>query len=400
MTTSMAFIAALPLVYALAAAPASGDTAAVVKGNNRFGFDLYHRLNGGSGNLFLSPYSISTALAMTEAGAKGQTAEQMRHVLHLPSDAEAQAGLTHLMKELNAGGAKKAYQLSVANALWGASNYPFRPDYLKRVKDNFGAELTNLDFAANPDGARHTINGWVEKETNDKIKDLIGPGVLGARTRLVLTNAIYFKGMWERPFKKEQTKDEPFRTSTGAQPKVPLMHQTARLLYAEADGLQALEMPYAGKDLAMLVLLPHKDDLSGLESKLSPEFLDAVSSKLEWQEVIVSLPRFKTTAQFELSHELSSMGMGLAFSGQGDFSGMTTATEPLQISEVIHKAFVDVNEEGTEAAAATAVTVRAAAIARPKPLPVFRADHPFVYLIRDVRNGSVLFLGRMTDPTK
>jgi serpin B len=376
------------------------DTAGVVKGNNRFGFDLYRRLASQDGNLFLSPFSISTALAMTSAGAKGETADQMTRVLHFPPQEELHPALARLMHEINAGGEKKAFQLSTANALWGASDCLFRPEFLKLVKDNYGANLTNLDFARDAEGARHTINTWVEKETNDKIRDLIGPGVLNARTRLVLTNAIYFKGKWETPFKKDRTKDESFRVAAGKEIKAPLMHETARLGYMASDEFQALELPYAGQDLSMLVLLPRKDDVTALEKKLTSELVDDVVAKLERQEVIVSLPRFKTTAKFELSRTLAEMGMPLAFSAKADFSGMTTASEPLEISDVIHKAFVDVNEEGTEAAAATAVAVRAAAIARPKPVPVFRADHPFVYLIRDVRNGSVLFLGRLADPTK
>jgi serpin B len=401
MKLCVAVVAALPFVCTIAAmVPADIGTSAVVKGNNRFGFELYHQLSGKDGNLFLSPYSISTALAMTSAGARGETAEQMQHVLHFPPQNELHAALAQVMQELNAGGAKKGYQLSVANALWGASNCAFRPEFLKLVKDNYGADLTNLDFTRDAEGARQTINSWVEKATNDKIKDLIGQGVLTARTRLVLTDAIYFKGKWDVPFRKDRTKDEPFRTSGGDKPKAPLMHQTARFRYANLDDYQALEMPYAGREMALLVLLPKKDDLAGLEKKLTSELVDDAVGKLEPGEVAVSLPRFKTTAQFELSHTLADMGMPLAFSGHADFSGMTTSAEPLAISEVIHKAFVDVNEEGTEAAAATAITVTRASVARPMPIPVFRADHPFVYVIRDVRNGSVLFLGRCADPTK
>jgi serpin B len=389
-----------PLCAAVAAGPVEKVSPAVVKGNNEFAFDLYHHLTDKPGNLFLSPYSISTALAMTSAGARGKTAEQMEAVLRFPPQAELHAAFATLINEINAPGANRGYQLSTANALWGAKGYPFRPEFLKLARDNYKAELTNLDFAGDPEGARQTINRWVEKETQDKIKDLIAQGVLTSATRLVLTNAIYFKGTWAAPFKKNLTRDEPFRTPGGAKPKVPLMNQTAEFGYMETDDFQALELPYAGKELATLVLLPKKDDVGGLEKKLSSRLVTDVVKKLVRQEVVVHLPRFKSTSEFELSAALSAMGMPLAFSRQADFSGLTDSQEPLQLGLVIHKAFVDVNEEGTEAAAATAVGVRATAmVVRPKPTPVFRADRPFVYMIRDVRNGSVLFLGRLADPS-
>ncbi len=397
----VALLTAVALVCSFAfASPADVEVATLVKGNNQFAFDLYHKLSGKEGNLFLSPYSISTALAMTSAGARGKTAEEMTNVLHFPAQEELHPTMAALIRTINVGGGKKGSELSTANALWGAPGYPFRPEFLNLARREYGAELRNLDFAGDPEGARRTINGWVERATKDKIKDLIARGVLDAGTRLVLTNAIYFKGTWERPFRKEGTRDEDFRAS-GGKVAARMMHQKAHSGYVETDELQALEMPYAGKDLALLVLLPKKDDLSGLEKTLNAEFVAHLVASLTQQDVLVSLPKFKTTAQFELADTLKSMGMPLAFSGQADFSGLTLSQEPLMLSAVIHKAFVDVNEEGTEAAAATAVAVTvASAVVRPKPVPVFRADHPFVYLIRDRRNGSVLFVGRLEDPTK
>jgi serine protease inhibitor len=402
MKLSIASFITLSLIGAvMAAEPAKVDPAAVVKGNNRFAFELYQRLRHEEGNLFLSPYSISTALAMTSAGARGKTAEQMASVLHFPPQDELHSSLARLMHTINAGGAKKGYQLSTANALWGAKDCPFRPEFLKLAKQYYGADLTNLDFSGDPEGARRIINQWVEKETQDKIKDLIAQGVLQPDTRLVLTNAIYFKGNWDRPFQKERTREQVFRTPNGAKPKAPLMNQTEHYGYTETEELQALELSYTGKELALLVLLPKKDDLAGLEQKLTADLVAGIVGKLRQQTVIATLPKFKTTAQFELAPTLAKMGMSLAFSRDADFSGMTQSQERVAISNVIHKAFVDVNEEGTEAAAATAVVVtRASAIAPAKPIPVLRADHPFVYLIRDVRNGSILFLGRLADPTK
>jgi serpin B len=380
---------------------AQADGTDVVKGNNQFAFELYRQLGEQKGNLFLSPYSISTALAMTSAGASGKTAEEMAKVLHFPPQDKLHPALAALRYELNGGSSKKNYQLSTANALWGAKGYPFRSEFLKLVRDNYGADLTNLDFIRDAEGARRTINAWVEKETQDKIKDLIAPGILNADTRLVLTNAIYFKSNWVLPFKKKRTKDEPFHLSDNATTKASLMNQTARFGYAETGHFQALELPYGGKQLAMLVLLPKKDDLAGLEGKLTSGLMAGIVSQLKQQKVVVTLPRFKVTAQFELSDVLGKMGMPSAFRFSHDFSGLTTARERLRISAVIHKAFVDVNEEGTEAAAATAVGIEKQSAERNlKPLPVFRADHPFVYMIRDTRSGVVLFVGRLADPSK
>ncbi len=402
MKLSILVIAAVALLAAAAAAsPPRADYSAVVRGNNQFAFDLYQRLRSDKGNLFFSPYSISTILALTSAGARGETAEQMTHVLHFPPQAQLHPSLAALMRQVNAGGAKNEHQLSTANALWAAKDFTFRPEFLRLARDSYGAGARNLDFAADPEGARATINGWVEKETRDKIRDLIAQGDIRPDTRLVLTNAIYFKGKWGQPFKKDRTKDEPFRAAGGSRPKVPLMSQGSRFAYAETDDYQALQLPYGGKDLTMLVLLPKNDNLAALEGQLSAEMIDGVVGKLALQNVAVYLPRFKSTARFELGDRLKEMGMPLAFGDRADFSGLTLSREELKISKVIHKAFVDVNEEGTEAAAATAVTVvPAAAAARPRPVPVFRADHPFVYLIRDSRSGSVLFLGRLADPTK
>jgi serpin B len=398
MSRKNALPALLALLWSVAAASAAENgRAAVVKGNSQFATDLYRRLVNKPGNLFFSPYSISTALAMTSADARGKTGEEMQTVLRFPPQAELHPALATLMNEINAPAENRGYELRSANALWGASGLPFRTELLKLARDNYKAELANLDFAGNVEGARRTINQWIEKETQEKIKELIGPGVVSPSTRLVLTNAIYFKGTWAVQFVKGFTRQAPFRTAGGASPKVPLMKTTAEFGYAETDDFQAVELPYAGKELATLVLLPKKDGLADLEKILTADLLSAVVSKLTRQRVEVYLPRFKTTSKFELSRTLSNMGMPLAFSARADFSGLTDSQEPLQLGFVVHKAFVDVNEEGTEAAAATAGLVNSPG-ARPRPGAVFRADHPFVYLIRDTRSGSILFLGRLADP--
>jgi serpin B len=377
------------------------DVLAVAKGGNEFATDLYGRLGSDkSTNLFFSPYSISSALAMTCAGAEGETQAQMAKVLHFPlPEAKLNLAFDSLRKLLNDSENTPGFQLRVANRLWGQQGFHFLPDFLQVTKADYGAELGLLDFKQ-ADAARETINSWIEEQTNDKIQNLIAPGVLDASTRLVLTNANYFKARWTHEFNKGATTEAPFHVSGSQQIAVPTMHQTQRLRFSASDGVQLLELPY-GKtgSLSMLILLPKAiDGLGALEKLLTSENLQTWSAGLQTRLVKVDLPKFKTTSQFSLGDVLESIGMSLAFSDKADFSGMSTE-EQLFISDVIHKAFVDVNEEGTEAAAATAIAMRAAAM-RPRPEePVeFRADHPFVFLIRDNRTQSILFLGRMVNP--
>jgi serpin B len=386
-------------VMATSARAPQRDVAAVVKGNNQFAFELYGQLRPKDGNLFFSPNSVSTALGMTYAGARGETAAEMAKTLHftLGQDRLHPAFAT-LLEQLNAGGKKRGYQLRVANALWGQKGYGFTKDFLTLAQKNYGAGLHEVDFAGATEQARKTINAWVEKQTEDKIKELIKEGMLDSLTRLVLTNAIYFKGDWASQFKKDLTREEPFQLSPAQRVGVPMMRQTHEFNYLDAGTLQILEMPYVGKELSMVVLLPKKvDGLPEVEQSLSTEKVAGWLGKLRKQEVIVSLPKFKTTSEFSLKQELASLGMKRPFAEGADFSGMNAGKEELYISEVVHKAFVDVNEEGTEAAAATGVIIKA----RSAPIqPVFRADHPFVFFIRDTRHDSILVLGRIVDPTK
>jgi serine protease inhibitor len=373
---------------------------AVVQGNNAFGLALYAKLRTeGKGNIFLSPYSISTALAMTYAGAKGKTAAEMKGVLHFTvPEEQLHPAFAALTAKLHANTTKQGYQLRIANRLWGQSSFHFLPTFLQVTRDDYGAELARVDFTGNTEAARHAINSWIDEKTENKIKDLIAQGVLGRLTTLVLTNAIYFKGDWQRKFDAKARKDAPFSLTPEEKVTVPMMHQRGDFAYGVVGEVQVLELPYAGKDLSMFVLLPKRvDGLADLEQKLSPETLKAWTSGLREQKVEVYLPKFKMSASFRLDGVLSSMGMPLAFSDEADFSGMDGKRD-LFISAVIHKAFVDVNEEGTEAAAATGVVMSRSAMVVQNP--TFRADHPFLFLIRDNRTGSILFLGRMMNPTE
>jgi len=392
---------------------ASGQTdeQVVVQGNNKFALALWAKLRVREGNLFFSPYSISTALAMTYAGARGPTEAQMARVLHFPTSPNKETApptaweamrfhttYGRLIKQFNSRGQKHTYELVVANALWGQKGYEFLTGFAELINDKYGGELNAVDFVTDPETARQTINAWVGKKTKDKIKDLIARGVLDQMTRLVLTNAIYFKGTWARQFNKDKTKESPFTLVGGQKVDVEMMNQTALFGYMETEDFQGLEMLYADGDLSMIIFLPKRiDGLADFEKTLTAERLSRWLARFSKREVIVSIPKFKMTSQFSLSSVLKSMGMTTAFvPGVADFSGMNGKRD-LFISAVIHKAYVEVNEEGTEAAAATAVTMKIT-IAEPLPMPVFRADHPFLFLIRDNRSGSILFIGRVANP--
>jgi serpin B len=381
------------------------DQSVVAKGGMAFAIDLYGRLAAEPGNLFFSPYSISNALAMTYGGAAGHTAEEMAKTLHLnlPSQ-RLHAAFGGLDQALNEDGKKGGCSLNLANALWGQRGTAFLAPFLDLVKTNYGAGLNAVDFRNDAEGARKTINDWVADKTNGKIKDLIAPGVLKDLTRLVLTNAIYFKGRWEQEFKAQSTSEQTFRIAPGRQIRARLMEQTGNFGYFDGGTFQLLEMPYKGADLAMAALLPKDDDgLTALERALSAEALQNWLALARYGDVHVYFPRFKITEQFSLAEELKALGMVEAFDDRkADFSLMNGKqpgqADSLFISDVIHKAFVECNEEGTEAAAASAVVMmRALAMPRHSP-PVFRADHPFLFLIRDRRSGAILFLGRIVEP--
>lgn len=388
----------------IVAAPGSGaNFPGLAAGNTRFALDLYGRLRGTAGNLFFSPYSISTALAMTTAAARGETAREMVSTLHLPEDpARMSESFRALITETNGGGDRsaRADELVTANALWLQRGQPLLPAFLESARADFLAALNEVDFRADAEGARRAINTWVERQTREKIRDLISPGVLNSATSLVLTNAIYFKGGWLQPFSKSATREDgSFTTVDGSKVTVPLMGLTRSFGYHDGDSFQMLELPYAGGSRSMVVLLPKQaGGLATLEASLTSKDLAGWLEKLKPQRVSLELPRFRIEQRFGLADVLRTMGMRLAFdSGQADFSGLTGRRDHA-ISEVIHKAFVDVDEAGTEAAAATAVVMPRSAAFQPTPPIPFRADHPFVFLIRDRTSASILFLGRVANP--
>jgi len=378
----------------------------VAAANNRFAYDLYTTLakdpaNSGH-NLFYSPFSISYAFAITGEGAKRKTQDEIFSVFHFPkNDTIRRSGFAQINVGINT--ADAGYTLRTANALWAEKSYPFLPAFIGIARKYYSAEVTNLDFINTPEESRATINQWVEKKTENKIHNLLPSGSIISLTRLVITNAVYFKGTWFRQFDAAQTKEADFRTENGASVKARMMQDTgneAKYVYTETNSVQYIELPYAnnsGKALSMIVILPKGDDLKPAEAVLNDNNLSAISGSAYSQRVKLYLPKFRMETEYRLPKALREMGMPTAFTTGADFSGMD-GTPNLSISDVIHKAFIDVNEEGTEAAAATAVIMMAGAAHPGGSPPEFRADHPFVFLIQDKETGTILFIGRVVNP--
>ncbi len=381
--------------------PAPEKAISVISANNLFAFDLYSKFNKDEdSNLFFSPYSLSVALTMTYEGARGKTAEEMQSVLHIPENAgQRRNGFKETYDEINK--KDKKYKLSTANALWAQKDYKFLKEYLDIAEEYYHGKSTNVDFIDEEERekSRQLINKWVEEQTNDKIKDLIPQGALDSLTRLVLTNAIYFKGNWLTQFDKKDTTEQDFKTGSGNMVKVPMMSLTkdVEFNYAETNDIQILEMPYDGEELSMIIVLPKENSLKNVEKTLNVEKVSEWKSALVNQKVIVFLPKFRFETKYFMVEMLSEIGMPTAFTESADFSGMDGTTS-LLIQNVIHQAFVDVNEEGTEAAAATAVIVGIESVG--PVIPVFRADHPFIFIIQERKTGNILFLGKVNDPTK
>ncbi|MFH1211643.1 MAG: serpin family protein [Candidatus Woesearchaeota archaeon] len=384
----------------------------VVDANNRFAFELYSEIaKSEKGNLFYSPYSISAALAMTYEGAKGQTADEMKSVFHFPETAVLRPNFAAIYNDIN--DANGEYELKTGNALWVQQDYPFLKDYLNTVENYYGGKTANLDFIGETEKSRETINSFIEEQTNGKIKDLISS--LDPMTRLVLTNAIYFKGTWEWEFDKSDTREQDFWITSANAVKVQMMFmdpEKAKFNYADLDNLQILELPYKGDKLSMLIILPKQGedydlgtgekivyDYSLEDIELSNEKLSEYKAQMsETKLSSISIPKFEFDTKYSsMGDTLKALGMPSAFNpGSADFSGMT-GKQDLFISQVIHQAYVKVDEKGTEAAAATAVKMTATSAMQPN---VFKADHPFIFIIQEKETGNILFIGRVVDPAQ
>ena len=375
----------------------------VVGANNQFAMDLYSKYKSKEGNVFYSPYSISSALTMTYEGAKGRTAQEIQAVLHLPNSIdEVRSGYQNVNNELNK--ADKQYNLSVANALWTQEDYPFINTYLENVEEFYDGKATNLNFKTDTENSRITINNWVENKTNNRIKDLIAKEVLLPDTKLVLTNAVYFKANWSKQFNVDKTHNGTFTLGSGQNITSEFMSQEDNFSYGETGNLKILEMNYLGNDLSMIVILPKENKLSDIENEIKVDNLKNWKNSMSDEKVIVILPKFKFETKYDMSDDLKQMGMPTAFKyPDADFTGISppTANSPngeLYISAVIHQTFIEVAEYGTEAAAATAVimsTGSSGPIEQPK---YFIADHPFIFIIQQKSTGNILFIGRMSNP--
>ncbi|MGE3164208.1 MAG: serpin family protein [Planctomycetota bacterium] len=379
------------------ASPPPPDDAVAVEaaGLRRFAFELYGELRSRDGNLFVSPYSVSAALTLAYVGAAGKTEQEMATALHLGADRAAALQSRAAIHEPYRRRDLDRSQLVIANRFWGQSGVGWRPSFIEECQRYFDATHAHLDFAADSAACRDTINQWVSERTDAKIPQLIPEGILDASTRLVITNAICFKGTWITRFESANTQDGPFHVRPDQTVDVPLMRSKSRFPHARGDGWQLLGLPYAGDRFSMVILLPDSvDGLAELEAKLSADQAAAWTALLEPTSVAIVLPRFRLRTRVELAPVLAKLGMESTFTTRADFSRMTEG-EPLAISNVIHEAFVEVNEEGTEAAAATGVVLKRAA---PRPNPRFVADHPFLFWIHDRATNCILFLGRVVDP--
>jgi serpin B len=378
------------------------DEALLIEGNSAFAFNLYQALREKDGNLFYSPHSISLALAMTYAGARGETEQQMADTLHfILSQDSLHSAFNSLDIELGKRGQEaqgkdgEGFRLNIVNAIWGQKDYSFLPAFLDVLAQNYGAGLRTLDFIKESENSRVTINDWVSDQTEGRIEDLIPQGAIDALTRLVLTNAIYFNAAWEYPFNEDMTAEGPFYLLDGEQVTVPMMKQTESFGYTEVEGYQAVELPYDGGELSMVIFLPEAGQFEAFEQGLQAQQVDTIIKSLRLAEVTITMPQFEFDSDFSLKDTLAGMGMPIAFTENADFSGMTGNRE-LFISDVIHKAFVSVDEKGTEAAAASAVIMTLSAM--PSQLVEVTIDRPFIFLIRDIDTGAILFVGRVLNP--
>lgn len=379
------------------------DLTMLVEENNAFAFDLYQLLRQDNNNVFFSPYSISQALAMTYAGARSDTEKQISDTLHFIMSQErlhpAFNGLDIELSKRGEGAQGKddqGFRLNIVNAIWGQEDYRFLPEFLDVLAENYGAGLRVLDFVNAPEESRITINDWVSEQTEGRIEDLIPEGAIDALTRLVLTNAIYFNAAWQFPFNEDVTADGPFYLLDGGEVIVPMMTQTESLGYAEGDGYQAVELSYDGRELSMVILLPSEGQFETFQSAMDYQMLIDILSDLGNQQVNLTMPKFEFESEFSLKKALIAMGMPVAFSPDADFSGMT-GNRDLFIDDVLHKAFVSVDEAGTEAAAATAVIMTLTAV--PAPPVEVTVERPFIFLIRDIETGAILFVGQVVNPS-
>lgn len=379
------------------------ELAALVAGDTSFAFDLFKAAVAEGENSLLSPYSIAAALTMTYAGARGNTAAEMADVLNIVDDTRVHAARNELDLQITSVEPPRApddkrepFEIRVANSLWGQHGFPFVEEFLSVLAENYDAGMNLVDFVAAAEEARVAINEWVEEKTAGRIVDLLAPGVVDAMTRLVLVNAIWFKASWNEQFEPELTANGVFASGDGSSVTVPFMHGGGLMPYADGDGYQAVRIPYAG-DAAMLVILPDEGRFADVVDRLSGDLLGEIADSSSRSDVDLAMPKFEFRSEFSLPAALKSLGMADAFAGSADFTGIEAGGN-LFISDVIHQAFIAVDETGTEAAAATAV-VMAFTSAIEAPQVALTVDRPFLFIIEHTSTGEILFLGQVTDPS-
>ncbi|MCD6383668.1 MAG: serpin family protein [Thermoplasmata archaeon] len=386
----------LPPAYSFIA----GGTNDFVNCSNEFAFDMYRELVNGDENVFFSPFSISIALAMAYEGAGGRTAEEIISLLKLPTDDQERWEMVRaVLMSLNRG--DRSYVLHAPNAYWLMKGREINDDYKEVIEQYYLAHGEELDFAGDPTGSADRINSWVEENTNSKIKNLVKPEDINPDTFLILTNAIYFKADWLYQFDEEATENMTFHKSNGGEVTVEMMHmcdESKKINYAETKEVQMVQLPYKDQELSMYIILPKENNITDLQDRIDEDYFRSLKKKIEGRYVDLYMPKFKFEKRYELSRELSDMGMPTAFSDRANFSGITREEE-LYIGEVIHKSFIEVNEKGTEAAAATAVVLRyeGGSVSHPSPI-LFKADHPFIFIIEHKETGQILFMGKVENP--
>ena len=372
----------------------------LAEAQNRFAVDLYKQLAAQPGNLFFSPYSLYSALTMSFAGAKGATAGEMIQTLHLPYTSEkihqVMNGLTQRLLSAAKVGDIELFKFTIANAVWAQAGYPFLQEYLDTLSANYAAGLKIVDFR-DKEAASKMINDWVMEQTNQRIKDLISKDSITPATRLVLTNAIYFKANWASQFKEKDTADAPFYLQDETTQIVKMMYQQADFAYVRNQQFDAVELPYEGGNFLMVLLMPKGQSLSEFEKDLTPEILNIFADSKLNAKIDLFVPKFGMEQSLSLVETLKKLGMQSAFEDTADFSGMT-GSKDLKISDVVHKAFLQVNEGGTEAAAATGVVIGLTSAMPPEDIIELRFDHPYLVMIRDNNTSTLVFLGRYMQP--
>lgn len=384
-----------PLLFLLGASLACGQD--LVTGMNKFAVESYRKLGAQGGNFVASPFSIHNALSMALAGARGDTAAEIATVLQQPDLTGYHESFAALLAQLKqSANPEQGTQLNNAAAMWVEQSFQLTPEFRQVIGTNYGAEPTSLDFLHDADTSRQIINTWTEEQTNGKIRDLFPEGSLDDRTRLVLTTAIYFMGKWQFPFLKERTTEGPFQLASGETATANFMRQTARVNFVDSPFLQVLELKYAGSDTVFDILLPKAPfTLADIEPGLNADGIALLAGIVQPATVDFAIPKFRIEAGGSIREALVSMGMPTAFTDSADFSGIDGERD-LQITDVMHKAFIDVNEDGTEAAAATGISIGVTSV--PIVQQTFRADHPFAFILRDTRTGAILFSGRVAQP--